>query len=182
MAAGTKPTPRVPSRSLIILGAALSVSGVFGLMSAPQRPVILWNGTPSEPEGLYLLTSKAPAKGGIIAFHVPPAAFPYADRRLGFLRTVPVLKTIAAAGGENVCLARGILSVDGRSRGGVARADFEGHVLPRWVECRALRRDEFFVFSDRVPNSFDSRYFGPVSRAEVVGVYRPWLVLQAVGG
>jgi type IV secretory pathway protease TraF len=31
--------------------------------------------------------------------------------------------------------------------------------------------DELFVFSDRVPNSLDSRYFGPVSTRQVLGVY-----------
>ncbi len=36
-----------------------------------------------------------------------------------------------------------------------------------------MASDEYFVFSDRVPNSFDSRYFGPISRAAIIGVYRP---------
>ncbi len=36
-----------------------------------------------------------------------------------------------------------------------------------------MAADEYFVFSNRVPNSFDSRYFGPISRAAILGVYRP---------
>ena len=46
-------------------------------------------------------------------------------------------------------------------------------ILPRWNGCRRLHNGEVFVFSDRIPNSFDSRYFGPVNRAEIVGVFRP---------
>jgi type IV secretory pathway protease TraF len=36
-----------------------------------------------------------------------------------------------------------------------------------------MASDEYFVFSDRVANSFDSRYFGPISKAAIIGVYRP---------
>jgi type IV secretory pathway protease TraF len=32
--------------------------------------------------------------------------------------------------------------------------------------------DEIFVFSARAPNSFDSRYYGPIHRADVLGSYR----------
>jgi type IV secretory pathway protease TraF len=32
------------------------------------------------------------------------------------------------------------------------------------------------MFSDRVPNSFDSRYYGPVQRAAMLGVYVPLMI------
>ena len=44
---------------------------------------------------------------------------------------------------------------------------------PRWRACRRLDAGEFFVFSNRIPNSFDSRYYGPVRREAIVGVFRP---------
>jgi len=37
-----------------------------------------------------------------------------------------------------------------------------------------LRTDELFVLGD-TPGSFDSRYFGPIRRAQVEGVYRETL-------
>ena len=48
--------------------------------------------------------------------------------------------------------------------------------LPVWRGCRALRRGEFFVFSNRIPNSFDSRYYGPVTQAQILGVFQPLMV------
>jgi len=51
--------------------------------------------------------------------------------------------------------------------------------LPIWQDCRRLAADELFTFTDHVPTSFDGRYYGPIERARVVGVYRmiwrnPW--------
>jgi putative transposase len=46
----------------------------------------------------------------------------------------------------------------------VSTLDGFGNPLPLWIENRVLKADEFFVFSDRVFNSFDSRCYGPVIR------------------
>ncbi|MFW2345454.1 MAG: S26 family signal peptidase [Brevundimonas mediterranea] len=43
--------------------------------------------------------------------------------------------------------------------------------MPQWSDCRRLAADEVFLVGDTA-GSFDSRYFGPVRTAEVIGVYR----------
>jgi type IV secretory pathway protease TraF len=68
--------------------------------------------------------------------------------------------------------------INGRDLAPIASRDGEGRALPRWTACRQLGPDELFVFSARVPNSFDSRYFGPVSRTAVMGVFNPLLTRQ----
>jgi type IV secretory pathway protease TraF len=35
-----------------------------------------------------------------------------------------------------------------------------------------LAHDEFFVFSNRIPNSFDSRCYGPLHRQQIEAVRR----------
>ena len=65
------------------------------------------------------------------------------------------------------------LTINGRVVAPIAKFDREGRALPQWRECRVLRRDEYFVFSNRIPNSFDSRYYGPVAQSEVIGTFRP---------
>ena len=57
-------------------------------------------------------------------------------------------------------------------RARVLAQDSESRPLPRWRACRRLGEGEFFVFSNRIPNSFDSRYYGPVRREAIVGVFR----------
>jgi len=167
--AATRLAPR-RGRSAELLVSLAAVPIIATLVV--QHPLLIANRTPSEPEGLYLRTFGAPKVGRIIAFQAPAAAFPYADRRLAYLHRTPILKVIAAGPGDHVCTSHDVLNINGQDRAPILRQDGEGTALPRWRGCRALEPGEFFVFSDRVPNSFDSRYFGPVSRGAVIGVFQ----------
>ncbi len=161
-----------------LLGLAALVS--VGTITA-TAPELLVNTTPSEPPGLYLRSGRAPTPGRLVAFLAPAAAFPYADRRLSYLHQVPLLKAVAAGSGDLVCTLHAQLEIYGKARAPIVQADRQGVALPHWNACRRLTADELFVFSDRVPNSFDSRYFGPVRRSAVLGVYVP-LVVERSGG
>ena len=163
---------------------ALGALGVTALLGAASLggPWVLWNRTDSEPVGLYGRTLKPPAIGRLIAFQAPPAAFPYADGRMSYLRRVPILKQIAAVEGDLVCARDGVLAINGQPVAPVYTRDPLGRALPQWNGCRRLRAAEYFVYSDRIPNSFDSRYYGPVSAQQVLGVYRPlWGAPEAPG-
>lgn len=138
-----------------------------------KAPLLMWNRTPSEPIGLYARSLASPAPGRLVAFLAPPAAFPYAERRLGHLHSVPILKEVAAAAGDVVCTSDGSLRINGQWRATIQTRDSEGAALPRWTDCRPLKRGEIFVFSGRIPNSFDSRYFGPIDLTTVEGVFTP---------
>jgi conjugative transfer signal peptidase TraF len=160
----------------LMVSAAATIGAVAILAASLPRPLLLWNQTASEPEGLYFRGSAAPRPGAIIAFQAPAAAFPYADRRMAYLRRVPILKAVAAGENDRVCTNGGVLTINGRPRGQVLSWDSHGDRPPAWRACRVLTRGEFFVFSDRVPNSFDSRYYGPIDQASILGVFAPLLV------
>lgn len=150
-------------------GATLSVAG----------PDVLVNTTPSEPLGLYVRTNLPAGVGRLVAFRAPPTAFPYADIHLAYLHRVPLLKSVAAGPGDQVCADTDILTINGRARGVIAERDGQGRALPHWRGCRVLAPGELFALADRVPNSFDSRYFGPIAKASVIGVFRPlWLLKE----
>ena len=54
-----------------------------------------------------------------------------------------------------------------------------GRPLHGWPQCRRLQADEVFLLSATNPTSFDSRYFGPVHAADVIGIAQPlWLQEQ----
>jgi conjugative transfer signal peptidase TraF len=168
------PPPRIAGWGPIAgVGIAVAIALTSLLATAPQ---VLINTTASEPEGLYRRIGAPAGVGRLVAFKAPAAAFPYADAHLAYLRQVPMLKAVAAGPGDQVCARDGRLVIAGRDRGPIAWADREGRALPHWNGCRRLAASELFVFSARVPNSFDSRYFGPIDRQDVLGVYTPLVV------
>jgi conjugative transfer signal peptidase TraF len=164
------PPPRLVKRPLALVFAASAAAAAAAV--TPASPVLLLNRTPSEPTGVYLRVGATPARGDIIAFRTPRAAFPYADARMAYLHHRPLLKAVAAGPGDAVCTTSGTLVINGVGRAPIAVRDGRGRALPRWRGCRRLMAGEVFVFSARVPNSFDSRYYGPVAVSAILGVYR----------
>ena len=75
---------------------------------------------------------------------------------------VPILKRIAATAGAEACTDGHTLTVAGRTLSRLA-TDRAARPLPLWQGCRALVRDEVFLLTTDVTDSFDSRYFGPVT-------------------
>ncbi len=158
------------------LTVCLGLLPVIGLASARAllgKPAILYNPSPSEPTGLYRVSTDLPAPGRLIAFKVPEPGRVYADTHLRGVARSAILKEIAAGEGALVCETGGAVSIDGKARGAVAAADRQGVPLPHWSGCQRLHKGQYFVLSNRIPNSFDSRYYGPVSRSDLLGVYQP---------
>lgn len=151
----------------------LPVIGLAGARAALGRPAFLFNPSPSEPTGFYRLSGSLPAPGRLIAFKVPKPGRAYAVAHLGTIAREAILKEVAAGEGAVVCEKDDVVFIDGKARGRVAGTDRQGAPLPHWSGCQRLQAGQYFVLSNRIPNSFDSRYYGPVSQAELVGVYQP---------
>lgn len=149
-----------------------------GLLLLALRPpadlkLIIYNPTPSVPEGLYIRTFELPAKGQLILFKVPDAVRDYSLSTYDKEPLNYFIKPVLGAGGDNICSEDGIFKINGEPFAEATTKDRAGHDVPVWEECRELSSDEFFVFSDRVSYSFDSRHYGPVHGSAVIGVFRP---------
>ena len=60
---------------------------------------------------------------------------------------------------------------------GARDRDRRGRSLPVWKGCRTLRAGEVFLLNANVPDSFDGRYFGPVSATAITGRAEPlWTI------
>ncbi|WP_454688804.1 S26 family signal peptidase [Achromobacter aloeverae] len=117
--------------------------------------------------------------GSIVLVPLPAEAAALAAQR-GYLPTrIPLLKRVGAIAPQEVCIADGRVRIDGVPSAAVLPTDRWGRPLPSWPQCRRLRPGELFLLSVTNPASFDSRYFGPVSAAAVIGIARPvWLEKQ----
>ncbi|PVM88607.1 S26 family signal peptidase [Caulobacter endophyticus] len=156
---------------LLVLAALIPAPLAAGA-ALLDAPLVLLNTSPSEPPGFYRRVQGAPAPGTLIAFRPPPAAMDYLRSAQPGRARGSILKAVMAGEGAEVC-AGAQLVVEGRRLGPIAERDRAGRPLPRWRGCRRLSAGEWVVFSGRIPNSFDSRYYGPVLDAEILGVYAP---------
>jgi type IV secretory pathway protease TraF len=155
--------------------AVLTLATTLVAATCLRSPLVLYPLTPSLPEQPYLRTFGSIEIGKIAAFPMPTAARRY---QAGLGHDVPAgflfMKPVVAGPGDHVCnsVSDGLV-IKGQWRGATLVHDRSGHPLPFWAGCRVLGERQYFMVSVHVPNSFDSRYFGPVDGADIVGVYRP---------
>lgn len=151
------------------LAVALFVVGGLSLATARTPALALVNESPSLPRGLYLAADRPPVVGEIVAFRPPVQGLTYL-RGLGAPPDARLLKRVRAGPGDVVCRHGGQIDPPDGSLGVLPR-DRQGGAMPSWSGCRELLADELFVVGDTA-TSFDSRYFGPVRRDRIEGVYR----------
>lgn len=150
------------------LAAALAASALCAA-TVLQLETVLYNHSPSLPVGFYLRRSAPPTRGAIVTVRALDVAPVEATQRAFTGRSDRFLKRIAAVAGDEVCLSETAVIVAGRTllrRGDHQRAP---HASSPYG-CRLLAPDEYFLVGD-TPDSFDSRYWGAVSRDKIEGVW-----------
>jgi conjugative transfer signal peptidase TraF len=141
-------------------------------------PVLVWNASPSVPIGLYRVTTRPPLTGALAVIRLPDPLRILPETR-GYLRKGALLiKPVAAGAGDTVCRHGSLVTINGRIAAHARTLDAVGRTLPAWSGCFRLGSDDIFVLSAD-PDSFDSRYIGPIDRAHVVGFALPIWVRQA---
>lgn len=148
----------------------LLAGGVAATLAWPPAPRFVWNVSASAPRGLYLVRPGASVRRGDMVV----AWLPKGTRRLAAARgylpaNVPLVKRVAALGGDRVCAAGEALFVNGTPIARRRGADTRGRPLPRWTGCLDLDFDDVLLLMNDAPGSFDGRYFGPVSMSAIVG-------------
>lgn len=165
-----KTTSRIPTALLAVMGLA-----ILALMRPSDHSgARLFNDSASVPLGFWLRTTQPVALGEIVGFPPPQAAMAYVAAHMpAYAHGKLILKYVVATAGDRICRAGEAFTVNGRLYGLAATKDGVGVNLPQWQGCQILAPGEVAVFSNRIPNSFDSRYYGPIPAGNIVGVYRP---------
>jgi len=153
--------------------AAILVAAGGLLLNLLLGRMITFNASPSVAIGFYIRCDHRPRLGELVEFELAPeprSALCAPDQQTRGLR---VLKPIAAGPGDHVDTIGDWLFINDRRVAPIFTVDSQGRPLPVWRARRGLQPGEFFVFSSRVPNSFDSRYYGPIRSADIAAVRRP---------
>ena len=122
---------------------------------------------PNLHEGEYVIVDKVsyrlgiPQRGDIVVFSIEG-------------ETRDLIKRVIGLPGETIEMSNGIVTIDGQLLDEPYVASPSGGVLP----ARQLGADEYFVMGDNRGNSKDSRVFGPIRSAAIVG--RAWIIYWPV--
>ncbi|MFU8797090.1 MAG: conjugative transfer signal peptidase TraF [Gammaproteobacteria bacterium] len=146
------------------------------------------NTTKSIPFGFYWITNTPIEKGAYVIFCPPKnSIFDEAKKRgyisVGFCQGNYgyMMKRVAAVKGDIVSISSEGVCVNGKllpvSKPFIA--DAAGRPMFRHApSVFTLGTSELLLMSDVSAVSFDSRYFGPINRSQIIGVIRPvwtWL-------
>jgi conjugative transfer signal peptidase TraF len=151
---------------LTALGASLVLVSATGRAS----PRYIWNASHSVPIGLYRIQPAAKLTvTDLVAVQPPHPLAAFLDLN-GYLPAgIPMLKRVLALRGQTVCRNGLIITVDSIEMGQARERDSRGRPLPAWRGCRIIAGDEVFVMNWQSADSLDSRYFGPLPTAAVIG-------------
>lgn len=153
-----------------ILLSAITVAVGVAAIGRHVEPLLIYNPSPSVPQGFYVRLARAPQRGDFVTIASVEVAADYAELR-GFADPSDrFIKRIAAASGQTVCAEGDSVSIDGRLAAVRSSRDSKGRSLPAWSGCRTLEADEVFLLGDTA-DSFDGRYWGPTRLQSISGVW-----------
>ena len=136
--------------------------------------------THSLPFGIYIKKEGIPQRGDYAASCLTVQIARYGINR-GYLTegncdtgTVRVLKIIKGVPGDRFVVKNGFLELNS-IKYPIKKKDSLGRELKCFYpqQAGALKRDEYMLISTFVPNSWDSRYWGPVT---VQFLLKPWWI------
>jgi len=78
------------------------------------------------------------------------------------------MKQAAAIPGDDVCIQDHQVYINHQATVTIVDNYAPGKPLPHIQFCRTLAQGEYWLQSDHVANSFDSRYFGPVNQTAII--------------
>jgi type IV secretory pathway protease TraF len=165
-----RPTPK-GAKTIVVLTLSAITALVTPILVEPV-PRIIWNASESVPVGWYLISSRQPKIGDTGVIEPSDWVQLYASERGYLPQNVRLLKPVFAVYPSIICRYGRYVFVDGNLVAKARIHDQQHRLLPTWKGCKTLKRDEVFVLA-KPRASFDSRYFGPVKRNQIVGTALP---------
>ena len=165
------------------MGSALIVSVTLLLLASVAHVAgVRLNLSGSIPPGIYRLAEGPIDRGALVLACLPTGVASLARDREYVLGgscddgNAPVGKTVVAVGGDTIDVTIDGVFVDGRlvRNSAPLSRDSRGRALPFLrLAHHAVGRNEIWLVSSYSLRSFDSRYFGGVSRRSIISRIQP---------
>lgn len=168
------------SRRRLAWVAAVVLLGMV-LMAGALRPftpskVVLYNETPSMPNGYYKLDNDpdmgAVKRDDIVVYPIPKNVLKLVRERRYIKPNVPLLKPLTAKPGDHVCTDNRRVVVNTKLLGYIPENDSNDLPLPWHRHCGRVPDGVFYSFSTHA-RSFDSRHYGPIPLSLVTATASP---------
>ena len=177
----------VSTRALAVL--SIGVAGLVAIISVGAFAGLRLNLSPSEPLGLWriVVLDRPVAVGDLIFICPPPGSVSAFGLARGYFRqgtcpggVAPLIKTVAAIAGASITVEAAV-TIDGTllPHSQLSPKDGQDQVLAPWVGGTVPSGQLFLHSSFR--GSYDSRYFGPVPEAGLLGLALPVLTFSCAG-
>ena len=169
---------RNSSRCALILMAIvlLFCTLLVAVIAFKPIPLIIWNASDSVPIGWYWVEKRQPKVREIAVVRPPDSVRLFASSR-GYLPDgVWLLKPVYAVSAAVVCRLGIYIFVDGKLVARAKKIDRQHRFLPVWKGCVTLKAHDVFLLA-KLKNSFDSRYFGPVTRSDINGTAKRFCLI-----
>ena len=146
---------------------ALAVASAVNL---PKK--LIYNASESAPVGFYWVDEGAISRDDHVYAHVPERVRKFVVERGYLPPDVPLVKRVVGLNGDRICRVGNEIFLNGAAVATAKERDGLGRQMPRWHGCHILSEQLVFLLQDH-PQSFDSRYFGPVDRRLIIGRATP---------
>lgn len=136
---------------------------------------LIYQTSSSMPRGWYLaipLIGKI-HKGEAVLFTPPLQAETFMRVHHWILPHAWMMKHILAEPGDAVCIKQNSIWINHKKVGPVFQATPSGVKLPQAQLCGVLASEHYLPLSTLIPNSFDGRYFGAISRNQIISKVIP---------
>ncbi len=164
-----------------IVPLAIAVSCVLGLLFVSTfygKKYFILNQTQSLPRGFYrIIEQEDYHRGDLVAFHIPDTIRTFIESKYQLPRDAYLMKYIVGVPGDTYSISNGKFVVEGELIGDVLAADSEGGPMPVY-HYKGVLEQGVLVAKKELSTSIDSRYFGPVSQGDIIGVAEPFLLFE----
>lgn len=158
------------ARSLTLAAAACALIAA----GAHRTPWLIWNATASAPIGFYrVVRSGSFHHGELVLASAPLPVQQFAAARGYLPRGVPLVKHVGAMSGDRICARAHVVTINGYIAATRLVTDRLRRPLSAWQGCQTLTPSSVLLLNADAPQSFDGRYFGPISTSFVIGKLVP---------